>query len=186
MYEASCRYIGFSLVSRTTKHAQQASKWMYTCRGSKNRGAKAQSTDRQSSRWRCRCEAHCIYERDGYGVRMKRHPCVSVQGAGCYFSSPKLTKTSSIRDRLLLSSKRSSISLYRLRDVWALTEKQPASASLGVFRHEVAKTDLPRIKTKRKDISLHDRLSAWQTRLFEWRKPCVGLHHFFGIFFCWS
>ena len=53
----------------------------------------------------------------GYGVKMKRRLCVSVQCAGCYFFSPKLTKTSSIRNRLLLSSKRSSLSLYRLRDV---------------------------------------------------------------------
>ena len=36
-------------------------------------------------------------------------------------------------------------------------------------------------KPKRKDISLHDRSSAWRTRLFKfkWRKPCVGLRHFF-------
>ena len=80
----------------------------------------------------------------GYGVKMKRRLCVSVQCAGRYFFSPKLTKTSLIRDRLLLSSKRSSLSLYRLRVVWALTEKQPVSTSLGVFRHEVAWTDLPR------------------------------------------
>ena len=55
----------------------------------------------------------------GYGVKMKRRLCVSVQYAGCYFFSPKLRKTSSIRDRLLLSSTRSSLSLYRLiiRDV---------------------------------------------------------------------
>ena len=66
----------------------------------------------------------------GYGVNMKRRLCVSVQCAG-YFFSPKLTKTSSIRDRLLLSSKRSSLSLYRLRDVWALTEKQPVSTSFS-------------------------------------------------------
>ena len=46
--------------------------------------------------------------------------------------------------RLLLSSKRSSLSLYHLRDVWALTEKQPVSTSMGVFRHEVAQTDLTR------------------------------------------
>ena len=80
----------------------------------------------------------------GYGVKMKRRLGVSVQYAGCYFFSPKLTKTSSIRDRLPLSSKRSSLSLYRLRGVCALTEKQPVSTSLGVFRHEVAPTDLPR------------------------------------------
>ena len=80
----------------------------------------------------------------GYAVKMKRRLCVSVQCAGCDFFSPKLTKTSSIRDRLLLSSKRSSLSLCRLRDVWALTEKQLVSTSLGVFRHEVARTDLPR------------------------------------------
>ena len=36
-------------------------------------------------------------------------------------------------------------------------------------------------KPKRKDISLHDCSWAWRTRLFKfkWRKPCVGLRHFF-------
>ena len=88
---------------------------------------------------------HCTSVIVGYGVKMKRRLCVSVQCAGCYFFfSLKFTKTSSIRDRLLLSSKRSSLSLYRLRDVWALTEKQPVSTSLGVFRHEVAQSALPR------------------------------------------
>ena len=60
---------------------------------------------------------HCTSVIVGYGVKMKRRLCVSVQCAGCYFFSLKLTKTWSIRDRLLLSSKRSSLSLYRLRDV---------------------------------------------------------------------
>ena len=86
---------------------------------------------------------HCLYE------RYRRLRCEDEKTSQCNvrvvtFFSPKLTKTSSIRDRLLLNSKRSSLSLYRLRDVWALTEKQPASTSLGVFRHEVARTDLPR------------------------------------------
>ena len=61
---------------------------------------------------------HCTSVIIGNGVKMKRRLCVSVQCAGCYFFfSVKLTKTSSIRDRLLLSSKRSDLSLYRLRDV---------------------------------------------------------------------
>ena len=77
----------------------------------------------------------------GYGVKMKRRLSAMCE---LLLFSPKLTKTSSIRDRLLLSSKRSSLSLYRLRDVWALTEKQMVSTSLGVFRHEGARTDLPR------------------------------------------
>ena len=54
----------------------------------------------------------------------------------------------------LLSSKRSSLSLYRSRDVRGLTEKQPVSLSLGVLRHEVAQTDLPR-------KNLNERTSAY-------------------------
>ena len=163
---------------------------MYTCTGAKNRGAKAQSTDRQSSRWRRPCEGTRLYERDRRlrweDEKMSlRLSAMHVQVVT--FFSLKFTKTSSIRDRLLLSSKRSSLSLYRLRDVWALTEKQPVSTSLGVFRHEVAQTALPRKKPKRKDISLDDRSWAWRTRLFKFksgRKPCVGLRHFFFGFFC--
>ena len=60
---------------------------------------------------------HCLYERDRrLRCEDEMTLCVSVHCAGCYFFSPKLTKTSSIRDRLLLTSKRSSLSLYRLRD----------------------------------------------------------------------
>ena len=80
----------------------------------------------------------------GYGVKMKEVFASPCNVRVVTFFSPKLTKTSSILERLLLSSKRSSLSLHRLRDVWALTEKQPVSTSLGVFRHEVARTDLPR------------------------------------------
>ena len=87
---------------------------------------------------------HCTSVIVGYGVKMKRRLASQCNVRVVTFFSLKLTKTSSIRDRLLLSSKRSSLSLYRLRDVWALTEKQPVSTSLGVFRHEVAQTALPR------------------------------------------
>ena len=86
---------------------------------------------------------HCLYERDRR-LRSEDEKTSQCNVRVVTFFSPKLTKTSSIRDRLLLSSKRSSLSLYRLRDVWALTEKQPVSTSLGVFRREVARTDLPR------------------------------------------
>ena len=56
---------------------------------------------------------HCLYEHD------RRLRCEDEKTSQCNVRvvSPKLTKTSSIRDRLLLSSKRSSLSLYRLRDV---------------------------------------------------------------------
>ena len=88
MYEASCRYTGFSLVSMTTKHAQLAWKWMYTCTGAKNRGAKAQSVNRSTE-----FEVTTSLRRNtvftsvivGYGVKMKRRLCVSVQCADCYF-----------------------------------------------------------------------------------------------------
>ena len=50
----------------------------------------------------------------GCGVKMKRRLSAMC---GLLLFSPKLTKTLSIRTRLLLSSKRSSLSLYRLRDV---------------------------------------------------------------------
>ena len=68
---------------------------------------------------------HCLYERDRR-LRCEDERTSLRLSAMCVlllFFSPKLTKTSSIRYRLLLSSKRSSLSLYRLRDVWALTEK---------------------------------------------------------------
>ena len=90
---------------------------------------------------------HCLYERDRRLRCEDEKTSLRLSATMCgllLFFSPKLTKTSSIRDRLLLSSKRSSLSLYGLRDVGALTEKQPVSTSLGVFRHEVARTDLPR------------------------------------------
>ena len=71
---------------------------------------------------------HCLYERD------RRVRCEDEKKSlrlsamcGLLLSSPELTRMSPIRDRLLLSSKRSSLSLYRLRDVWALTAKQPAT-----------------------------------------------------------
>ena len=99
---------------------------------------------------------HCTSVIVGYGVKMKRRQSLRLS-AMCgllLFFSLKLTKTSSIRDRLLLSSKRSSLSLYHFRDVWALTEKQPVSTSLGVFRHEVAQTALPR-------KNLNEKTSAW-------------------------
>ena len=160
---------------------------MYTCTGAKNRGAKAQSTDRQSSRWRRPCEG-TLYERDRrLRCEDERRLCVSVQCAGCYFFfSLKLTKTSSIRDRLLLSSKRSSLSLYRLRDVWALTEKQPVSTSLGVFRHEVAQTALPRKNLNKKTSAymivreLGERGSSSSS---EESRVYVCLRHFFFGFF---
>ena len=118
----------------------------------------------------------------GYGVKMKRRLCISVQCAGCCFFCPKLTKTSSIRDRLLLGSKRSSLSLYRLRDVWALTEKQLVNASLGVFRHEVARIDLPRKKKLNEKTSVTWLFVSWRTRLFKWRKLCGACAIFFGSF----
>ena len=60
---------------------------------------------------------HCLYERD------RRLRCEDEKTSLCnvrvvtFFLRNRRTKTSSIRDRLLLSSKRSSLSLYRLRDV---------------------------------------------------------------------
>ena len=59
----------------------------------------------------------------GYGVNMKRRLCVSMQCAGCCFFSPKLTKTSSIRDRLLLRSKRSSLSTVSLESCLSTDRK---------------------------------------------------------------
>ena len=110
---------------------------------------------------------HCLYERD------RRLRCEDETTSlrlcamcGLLLFSPKLTKTSSIRDRLLLNSKRSSLALYHLRDVWALAEKQPVSTSLGVFCHEVAWTDLPRKNLYKKTSAnifirqLHKRGSA--------------------------
>ena len=132
--------------------------------GSKNRGAKPQSTmvyhGLQINRIRgddILAKKDCVYERDRrLRCEEERRLCVSVQCAGCWFFSPKLTKTSSIRVRLLLSLKRSSLSLYCLRDVWALTEKQLVSASLGVFRHEVSRTNLPRKKPFSYPTTPHD------------------------------
>ena len=110
MYEASCRCKCFSLVSMTTKHAQYAWKWMYI-HAQAPRIAEPKHSQ-QIDRVRgddVLAKEHCTSVIVGYGVKMKRRLCVSVQCAGCYFFSLKLTKTSSIRDRLLLSSKRSSL-----------------------------------------------------------------------------
>ena len=59
---------------------------------------------------RLRCEDEKMFFGSQCNVRV-------VQCAGCYFFSPKLTKTLSIQDWLLLSLKRTSHPLYRLRDV---------------------------------------------------------------------
>ena len=132
---------------------------MYTCVGSQE--SQSQSTVNRStafevttSLWR---NTVCTSVIVGYGVKMKRRPSVSVQCAGCYFFFlPKLTKTSSIRDRLLLSSKRSSLSLYRLRDVWALTGKTTGEYEFGSFSSWSGPDWSPwKEKPKRKDISLH-------------------------------
>ena len=92
--------------------------FMHTCRLQESR---SQCTVYRSTEFEVttclRRDTVCTSVIVGYGVKMKRRLCVSVQCAGCCFFSPKLTKTSSIQDRLLLSSKRSSLSLYRLRDV---------------------------------------------------------------------
>ena len=163
---------------------------MYTRIDSKHHGANTQSTDRQSQfevATFLRSNTACWVVFVGYGVKMKGRLCVTVQSAGCYFSL-ELTKMLSIKDRLLLSSKRSSLSLYRLRDVWALTEKQPVTGGggggLGVFHHdhEVPRTDLPK-RTWTKRHRLHDRSSAWQTRPFKWRRPWAVLRHFYNLFF---
>ena len=119
-----------------------------------------------------------------YGVKMKDVLASQCNVRVVTFFSPKLTKTSSVRYRLLLSSKRSSLSLYRLRVVWALTEKTTGEYEFGSFSSWSCGSDWsPWKKPKRKDISLHDRSSAWRTRLFKWRTPYVGLRHFFW-FFC--
>ena len=176
MYKGSCRFTGFSFVSMTTKHTQLARKWMYTCIGSKNRGAKAQSKDRQSSRWRRPAKEHCLYERVRR-IRWEDEKTSLRLSVMCGFLLFFLRSWQlSIWDRLLLSSKRSSLSLYRLRDVWAVTEKQLVSTSLGVFRHEVTRTDLPQKKPKRKDISLRNRSSLWRTRPFNDGLLCRRWH----------
>ena len=60
---------------------------------------------------------HCMYERDRRLRREDEKTSLRLSAmCGLLLFSPKLTKTSSIRDRLLLSSKRISLSLYCLRD----------------------------------------------------------------------
>ena len=165
---------------------------MYTCTGAKNRAAKAQSCQ-QIDRVRgddVLAKEHYLYERDRR-LRCEDEKTSLRLSAMCgllLFLSPKLTKTSSTRDRLLLSSKRSSLSLYRLRDVWALAEKQPVSTSLGLFRHEVARTDLPRKNLNEKTSAymivreLGERGSSSSSEEFK-KAVCWPAPFFFLIFF---
>ena len=160
---------------------------MYTCTGAKNRGAKAQSTDRQSSRWRRPCEG-TLYERD------RRLRCEDEK------TSLRLSAMCGLLLFFLWSwqrHRRSEIGCYSARRgaafhciAWEMFEHWWKS-NRWVRVWEFFAMKWPRLlsleKPKRKDISLDDRSWAWRTRLFKfkWRKSCVGLRHFFfWIFFC--
>ena len=107
--------------------------------------------------------AVCMFMTEGYGEKMKglvgKKSTPLGRSAMCElllftlwqntvigYSKPRtvlnpqcMTKHMLFWDRLLLSSKRSSRSLYCLRNAWVLTEKQRVSVSLEVFHHEVAR-----------------------------------------------
>ena len=117
MYEASCRYTGFLLGLYDYQACSVGMKMdVYMHRRQESR---SQSTvDNRSTEFEVTTSflrnTVCTSVIVGYGVKMKRRLSAMC---GLLLFSRKLTKTSSIRDRLLLSSKRSSLSLYRLRDV---------------------------------------------------------------------
>ena len=118
MYEASCPYTGFSTGLYDYQACSVGLKmdvYMHRRQESRSKSTINRSTEFEVTT-SLRRNTVCTSVIVGYGVKMKRRLC-NVQCAGCHFFPPKLTKTSSIRDRLLLSSKRSSLSLYRLRDV---------------------------------------------------------------------
>ena len=103
MYEASCRCTGFSIGLYDYQACSVGLKMdVYMHRRQESR---SQSTVNRSTEFKVttslRRNIVCTSVIVGYGVKMKRRLCVSVQCAGCYFFSPKLTKMSSIRDRLL-------------------------------------------------------------------------------------
>ena len=83
---------------------------MYTCIDSKNRGAKAQSTDRQIRGDGVLAKEHCMYERDRR-LRCEDEKTSLRLSTMCelllFFS--EVDKGAAIRDRLLLNSKRSSL-----------------------------------------------------------------------------
>ena len=87
---------------------------------------------------------HCLYERD------RRLRCEdektslrlsAICGLLLFFSEvDKDTVDPRSAATQLEEEQPFTVSLER----WALTDKQPVSTSLGIFRHEVARTDLPR------------------------------------------
>ena len=77
---------------------------------------------------------------------MWRWKDVSVQCAGCYFFLRSWQRRR--RSEIGCYSARRGAAFHCLAwemfEHWRMTEKQPVSTSLGVFHHEVARTDLPR------------------------------------------
>ena len=145
MYEASCRYIGFFIGLYEYQACSVDLKMdVYMHRLQESR---SQSRDYRSTEFvvmtSLRRSTVCTSVIVGYGVKMK-----DVFASQCNLRvvtfSFTFTKTSSIQDRLLLSSKSSSLSLYAWEMFEHWREKQFVSTSLEVFRHEVARTDLPR------------------------------------------
>ena len=121
----------------------------------------------------------------GYGVKMKRCLCVSVQCAGCYFLFSEVDKDVDDPRQAATQLEEEQPCTVLLERCLSTDGKATGEYEFGKFSSWSGSDWSPKKKPKRKDISLHDRSWAWRTRLFKckWRKPCVGLCLFFFDFF---
>ena len=127
-----------------------------------------------------------------YGVRMKIRLCVSVQGADCFLSFLKLTRTSFIGDRPLLSSKRSSLqcNAWEMFELWRTIEVGSLSSRIGwhlICRENLnEKTSaymIPRQLGKRGSSDEEGRVLAYASFFFFLIcRRCYSLDHDVGQF----
>ena len=94
MYEASCRYTGFSIGLYDYQACSVGLKMdVYMHRRQESR---SQSTVQRSTEFEVttslRRNTVCTSVIVGYGVKMRRRLCVSVQCAGCYFFFSEVDK----------------------------------------------------------------------------------------------
>ena len=157
---------------------------MYTCIGSKNRGAKAQSDGVRGDD--VLAKEYCLYERD------RRLRCedektslrLSVMCGLLLFFSSKLTLTSSIRDRLPLSSKtREQPFTVSLERRLSTDGKTTGECELWSFSSWSGSEWSPQKKKLNEKTSVTWSFVSLANEAFQVKKAVCDLRHFFG-FFC--
>ena len=190
-FEASCHYTGFLSVSMTTKHAQSAWKWMYKLHAQAPRIAEpkhSQQIDRVRSD-DVLAKEHCLYERDRR-LRCEDEKMSLRLSAMCglllFFSEVNKDVVDPRQAATQLEEEQPFTVHVSLERCLSTDGKTTGQYEFGSVSSWSSPDWSPWQKPERKSISLHDRSWAWRTRLFKfkWRKPCVGLRHFFFGFFC--